>query len=198
MSDGLIIIGGHAESIEYIYQRTRLSPGRMIWSSPASLPSHSMMCLFLSLPVFRRSSYTNPREGGWGGGGGAKSYDDKKAWSSINHSIFFLAMVSGWGGGWGRGEVGAIKHAVRGFLGEYVDYWMFLFTSFIWLGLCERGLVIQENYSAPPLVASQNKNKKRRQYFCCRWYWLRSSHPSTAKVKMTTFLFFLSLSLFSL
>jgi hypothetical protein len=27
------------------------------------------------------------QERGWGGGGGAKSYDGKKAWSSINHSI---------------------------------------------------------------------------------------------------------------
>jgi hypothetical protein len=44
--------------------------------------------LFLSVPVCRRSSFL-PGEGGGGKGEGrgAKSYDRKKAWPSVNHSI---------------------------------------------------------------------------------------------------------------
>jgi hypothetical protein len=40
----------------------------------------SKLFLFLSLHVCRRSK-------GGSGGGGAKSHDGEKAWSSINHSI---------------------------------------------------------------------------------------------------------------
>ncbi len=60
----------------------------MIWLLPHHLTPYpiSKLSLFLSLPVSRRSSYLTG-EGGRGGGG-AKSHDDEKAWSSINHSIF--------------------------------------------------------------------------------------------------------------
>jgi hypothetical protein len=44
--------------------------------SPTSSPV-SKLFFFLSLPVYRRSSL------GAGGGGGAKSYNGEKAWSSI-------------------------------------------------------------------------------------------------------------------
>jgi hypothetical protein len=59
----------------------------VIWfgSSPP-LPRSSASCPFLSvfLSVAGRAHW---RERGDGGGGGAKSYDGEKAWSSINHSI---------------------------------------------------------------------------------------------------------------
>jgi hypothetical protein len=56
-----------------------LSFGRIIWLLP--LPSAS--CLFLNLPLCRRLGLLT----GEGGGGGAKSYDGEKVWSSIDKSI---------------------------------------------------------------------------------------------------------------
>ncbi len=47
---------------------------------------------FLSLPVCRRSSLLT----GEGGGGGAKSYDSEKAWSSIINSILSGVWHSLW------------------------------------------------------------------------------------------------------
>ncbi len=69
-------------------QRARLSCGRMIrlHTHPIHPPSPvSILSLFLSLPECRRSS--SLREEGGRGGRGAESYDRKKAWSSINHSV---------------------------------------------------------------------------------------------------------------
>jgi hypothetical protein len=51
-----------------------------------SPPPISKLSLFLSLPVlFRWFDLTDGRGGR--GRGGAKSYDDEKAWSSINNSL---------------------------------------------------------------------------------------------------------------
>ncbi len=71
----------------------------VVWfgSSPTPTPV-SKLSLVLSLPVSRRSSLVT-QEGG-GSGGGDKSYDGEKAWSSINHSILFglkiLSMSHVW------------------------------------------------------------------------------------------------------
>jgi hypothetical protein len=46
----------------------------------------SKLSLFLSLPVFRRSSSLTAELGGWGGRG-AKFYVGEKAWPSIKGSI---------------------------------------------------------------------------------------------------------------
>ncbi len=77
-----------------------LSYRSMIWLLQSSTPSHplSRKQAFLNLPVFAGRTYRQEMEGG--GGGGAKSYDVEKAWSSVNHSIVlgettpFLAAVS--------------------------------------------------------------------------------------------------------
>ncbi len=62
-------------------QRSWLSRRRMIWLLPLpALPSSfaSKLSLFLNLPVCRRSRLLMGE-----GGVGSKSYDSKKAWSSI-------------------------------------------------------------------------------------------------------------------
>ncbi len=60
-----------------------LARSRMIWLLPLPPPSPvSKLSPFPRLPVCRRSSSLTVV-----GGGGAKSYDNKKVWSSINHSI---------------------------------------------------------------------------------------------------------------
>jgi hypothetical protein len=58
----------------------------MIWLLSYPLPPTPMikLSLFLSLPVFCRSSLLAGRGGG---GVGIKSFDSEKAWSSINYSI---------------------------------------------------------------------------------------------------------------
>jgi hypothetical protein len=71
------------EIIELLLERTRLSRCRMIWLlslQQVVSPSHSSCVSPLAL--------TGGRGGEVGGdGGGAKSYDGEKAWSSINHSM---------------------------------------------------------------------------------------------------------------
>ncbi len=61
----------------------------VVWFGSSPTPSPSpvrKLSLFLSLPVcFANRAYT-VGTGVEGGGRGAKSYDGKKAWSSINHS----------------------------------------------------------------------------------------------------------------
>jgi len=62
-------------------------------ASPPPLPLYparklSLFSLFLSLPVFRRSSLLMGE-----GGGGAKLYDSEKAWSSVNHSILSAGPI---------------------------------------------------------------------------------------------------------
>ncbi len=66
--------------------RTKLSYGSMIRFHARHLPPSlvSKSSLFLSLPMCRRSSLLTERGGGVRG---AKSYDRKKAWASINRSI---------------------------------------------------------------------------------------------------------------
>jgi hypothetical protein len=54
----------------------------MIWLLPHPLSSASCLSFSVSLPVCSRSSLT-----GGGGGVGAKSYDNEKAWLSINQSL---------------------------------------------------------------------------------------------------------------
>ncbi len=72
-----------SESIEWLIEDQDFSPS-WFGSLPPPSPS-SKLSLFLSLPLFRRSSILTG-EGG-GGGWGAKLYDCENAWSSLNHSI---------------------------------------------------------------------------------------------------------------
>jgi hypothetical protein len=67
---------------------TRLSRRPLIWLHPHPLPHSPVrkLSLYLSLPVSHRSSLLTGEEGE-GGGGGAKSYDGEKVWSSVNHSM---------------------------------------------------------------------------------------------------------------
>ncbi len=76
----------HPQRVLNALQRTRLSWRRMIWLLTLTPSPVSKMSLFLSLPVFRLSSLLTGEVWG-GGGGGAKSYNREKAWSSTNHSI---------------------------------------------------------------------------------------------------------------
>ncbi len=57
----------------------------MIWLLPRPLPPLPSAS-FLSFPVFL--CVADPAYCGWGEGGGAKSYDSEKAWSSVNQAIF--------------------------------------------------------------------------------------------------------------
>ncbi len=61
------------------------------FGSPPSSPG-CKLSLFLSLPVCRRSSLLTEEvwEGLWEG---AKSYDEEKAWSSINRSILYGSIL---------------------------------------------------------------------------------------------------------
>jgi hypothetical protein len=54
---------------------------------PYPLSPQQVVSLLLSLLVCRRPRLST----GGGGGGGAKSYYNKKAWSSINHSILSVS-----------------------------------------------------------------------------------------------------------
>jgi hypothetical protein len=63
-------------------QRTRLSRRRIIWLLPHPSHREQVVSLFHNLPMCRRSSLLTGEDGG-----GEKSYEGKKALSSINHSI---------------------------------------------------------------------------------------------------------------
>ncbi len=65
-----------------IYRVVGFLAVELFGSSPAPYPSpFSKLSFFLSLPICRRSSLLTGE-----GGGGAKSNDGEKAWSSMNHS----------------------------------------------------------------------------------------------------------------
>ncbi len=84
---------------EYRYSMIERVPSflNVVWigSSPTSFPLYRRkLSLMLSTPVCLRLSLltTDERGGGWG----AKSYDDEKAWSSINPSYSQDFMVKNW------------------------------------------------------------------------------------------------------
>jgi hypothetical protein len=75
-----------AESFEWFIEDQSSSPSYDLAPLPPPPPSPvSKLYLFLSLPMSRWSSLHHRQDGG--GGGGAKSYDGKKVWSYINHSV---------------------------------------------------------------------------------------------------------------
>jgi hypothetical protein len=89
-----------AESIEWFIEG-RASFRRKIWlvvhPLPLSLPSVSSTG---ETQEDRKRETTGSREGGWGDGQGAESYDRKKAWSSVLVStLLYTELAYGGGGG---------------------------------------------------------------------------------------------------
>jgi hypothetical protein len=72
-----------AESIECFIEDQAFSRGRMIWLLPPPLPHLLSLSSTGDTQTDKEIQHADRR----GDGGGAKSYDRKKAWSSINHSI---------------------------------------------------------------------------------------------------------------
>jgi hypothetical protein len=88
----------------------KLSRRRMIWLRPHTLPPPLPSGSWFSYSVFlcvASQAYRGEEEGG----GGAKSYDDEKAWSSTNYSI--LSGVGEWQGVW-RGTAVSLVNCVFG------------------------------------------------------------------------------------
>ncbi len=65
---------------------------RLLARPPSLLSPISKLSLFLSLPVCRRSSLLTGEEEGIGGG--AKSYDGEKAWTTLTYSILSIEKYS--------------------------------------------------------------------------------------------------------
>ncbi len=80
----------HPESIEWILE-DQVSSRRMIWLLP-NPPTPSVSSAGDTQEELRNRDNLLTREGGEGGGGGAKSYDSEKAWSSKYYSIISYAI----------------------------------------------------------------------------------------------------------
>jgi hypothetical protein len=80
-----------AESIERFIEGLAFLPSYDLAPPPPPFPV-SKLSLLYSLPVCRPSSLLTKERGR--GGGGAKSYDSEKAWSSIIHSVLSVSLAS--------------------------------------------------------------------------------------------------------